>query len=65
VGDQDLKKTISKKGDSSMRSAVCQSTPAAIRSNPVISEFYHPKVDGEKPKKKALVTASRKQCNII
>ncbi len=48
-----------------MRSAVCQSTPAAIRSNPVISEFYHPKVDGEKPKKKALVTASRKQCNII
>ena len=58
-------KSISKRGDSALRSAIYQSTLAAVRGNPVISEFYHHKVDGGMPKKKALVAASRKQCHII
>ena len=64
-GKQRSHKSISKRGDSALRSAIYQSTLAAIRGNPVISEFYHRKVDGGMPKKKALVAASRKQCHII
>ncbi len=64
-GRQRSQKAISKRGDSSLRSAIYQSTLAAVRGNPVISEFYHRKVDGGMPKKKALVAASRKQCHII
>ncbi len=64
-GKQRTEKAISKRGDSSLRSAIYQSTLAAVRGNPVISEFYHRKVDGGMPKKKALVAASRKQCHII
>ena len=64
-GKQRSHKSISKRGYSALRSAIYQSTLAAIRGNPVISEFYHHKVDGRMPKKKALVAASRKQCHII
>ena len=64
-GKQRSQKSISKRGDSALRSAIYQSTLAAIRGNPVISEFYHLKVDSRMPKKKALVAASRKQCHII
>ena len=64
-GKQRSQKSISKRGDSALRSAIYQSTLAAVRGNPVISEFYHRKVDGGMPKKKALVAASRKQCHII
>ena len=64
-GKQRSQRSISKRGDSALRSAIYQSTLAAIRGNPVISEFYHRKVDGGMPKKKALVAASRKQCHII
>ncbi len=64
-GKQRSQKAISKRGDSALRSAIYQSTLAAVRGNPVISEFYHRKVDGGMPKKKALVAASRKQCHII
>ncbi len=64
-GKQRSKKSISKRGDSALRSAIYQSTLAAVRGNPVISEFYHRKVDGGMPKRKALVAASRKQCHII
>ena len=64
-GKQRSQKSISKRGDSALRSAIYQSTLAAIRGNPVIPEFYHRKVNGGMPKKKALVAASRKQCHII
>ncbi len=64
-GKQRSQKSISKRGDSALRSAIYQSTLAAVRGNPVISEFYHRKTDGGMPKKKALVAASRKQCHII
>ena len=64
-GKHRSEKAISKRGDASLRSAIYQSTLAALRGNPVISEFYHRKVDGGMPKKKALVAASRKQCHII
>jgi transposase len=64
-GKQRSRKSISKRGDSALRSAIYQSTLAAVRGNPVISEFYHRKVDGGMPKRKALVAASRKQCHII
>ena len=64
-GKQRSEKSISKRGDSALRSAIYQSTLAAVRGNPVISEFYRRKVDGGMPKKKALVAASRKQCHII
>ena len=64
-GKQRSQRSISKRGDSALRSAIYRSTLAAIRGNPVISEFYHRKVDGGMPKKKALVAASRKQCHII
>ena len=64
-GKQRSQKSISKRGDSALRSAIYQSTLSAVRGNPVISEFYHRKVDGGMPKKKALVAASRKQCHII
>jgi transposase len=64
-GKQRSQRSISKRGDSALRSAIYQSTLAAIRGNPVISEFYHGKVDGGMPKKKALVAASRKQCHIL
>jgi transposase len=64
-GKQRSQRSISKRGDSALRSAIYQSTLAAIRGNPVISEFYHRKVDGGMPKKKAMVAASRKQCHII
>ena len=64
-GKQRSQKSISKRGDSALRSAIYQSTLAAVRGNPVISEFYHRKVDGGMPKRKALVAASRKQCHII
>ena len=64
-GKQRSQRSISKRGDSALRSAIYQSTLAAIRGNLVISEFYHRKVDGGMPKKKALVAASRKQCHII
>ena len=59
-GKKRSEKSISKRGDSSLRSAIYQSTLAAVRGNPVISEFYCRKVDGGMPKKKALVVASRK-----
>ena len=62
---QRFQKSISKRGDSALRSAIYQSTLAAVRGNPVISEFYHNKVNGGMPKKKALFAASRKQCHII
>ncbi|MEM3860460.1 MAG: transposase [Candidatus Micrarchaeaceae archaeon] len=64
-GKQRSQKSISKRGDSALRSAIYQSTLAAVRMNPVISEFYHRKVDGGMPKKKALVAASRKLCHIM
>ena len=55
-GKQRSQRSISKRGDSALRSAIYQSTLAAVRGNPVISEFYHRKVDGGMPKKKALVS---------
>ncbi len=58
-------RSISKRGDSLLRSAIYMSTLSAIRSNPVLYEFYHRKIDGGMPKQKALVAASRKQCHII
>ena len=58
-------RSISKRGDPLLRSAIYMSTLSAVRYNPVISEFYKRKVDGGMPKKKALVAASRKQCHII
>ncbi len=58
-------RSISKRGDSLLRSAIYMSTLSAVRSNPVIHEFYHRKIDGGMPKQKALVAASRKQCHII
>ena len=64
-GKQRSQRAISKRGDSTLRSAIYQSTLAAVRSNPVISEFYCRKVDSGMPKKKALIAASRKQCHII
>jgi len=64
-GKQRSQKSISKRGDSALRSAIYQITVSAIRSNPVISQFYHRKVEGGIPKRKALVAASRKQCHII
>ena len=64
-GKQRSQSSISKRGDSALSSEIYRSTLAAIRGNPVISEFYHRKMDGGMPKKKALVTASRKQCHII
>ena len=64
-GKQISQRSISKRGDSTLRSAIYQATLATIRGNPVISEFYHRKVDGGIPKKKALVAASRKQCHIV
>lgn len=64
-GKQRSQRSISKRGDPALRSAIYQSTLAAVRGNPVISEFYHGKVSGGMPKKKALVAASRKQCHII
>jgi transposase len=64
-GKQRSQKSISKRGDSALRSAIYQSTVSAIRSNPVISQFYHRKVEGGMPKRKALVAVSRKQCHII
>ena len=53
------------RGLSQLRSALYQSTLVAIRVNPAISEFYHRKVGGGMPRKKAIVAASRKQCHII
>ena len=64
-GKQRSQRSISKRGDPVLRTAIYQSTLAAVRGNPVISEFYHRKADGGMPKKKALVAASRKQCHII
>ena len=64
-GKQRSQKAISKRGDSALRSAIYQSTVASLRGNPVISEYYHSKVNGGMPKKKALFAASRKQCHII
>ena len=62
---QRFQKSISKRGDSALRSAIYQSTVASLRGNPVISQYYHSKVNGGMPKKKALFAASRKQCHII
>jgi transposase len=64
-GKKRSERSISRRGDSLLRSAIYLSTVAPIRSNPVIYEFYHRKVDGGMPKQKALVAASRKQCHII
>ncbi len=64
-GKQRSHRSISKRGDSLLRKAIYMSTVLAMRINPVISEFYHRKVDGGMPKKKAIVAASRKQCHII
>ena len=64
-GKKRSERSNSKRGDTLPRSAICLSTLAAIRSNPVIYEFCHRKTDGGMPKKKALVAASRKQCPII
>ena len=59
-------RSISKRGDSMLRTAIYQSTLAATRCNPVISDYYHRLVDERgMPKKKALVAASRKMCHII
>ena len=63
-GKRRSQRAISKRGDPTLRSAY-QSALAAIRGNPVISEFYHRKVEGGMPRKKAMVAASRKQCHII
>ena len=64
-GKQRSQRAISKRGDPTLRSALYQSALAAIRGNPAISEFYHRKVEGGMPRKKAMVAASRKQCHII
>lgn len=65
-GKMRLEKSISKRGDPILRSAIYRSTLAAIRSNPVISEFYKRKTEIEKlSKQKALEAAPRKQCHII
>ncbi len=64
-GKMRLQKSISKRGDPLLRSAIYMSTIVAVRCNPVISEFYERKVGGGMPKQKALVAASRKQCHII
>ena len=64
-GKKRSERSISKRGDPLLRSAIYLSTLAAIRSNPVIYEFYHRKTDGGMPRQKALVAASRKQCHII
>lgn len=64
-GKQRSQRAISKRGDPTLRSALYQSALAAIRGNPAISEFYHRKIEGGMPRKKAMVAASRKQCHII
>ena len=65
-GKRRSERSISKRGDPLLRSAIYLSTLAAIRSNPVISDFYRRKTEIERvPKQKALVAASRKQCHII
>ena len=64
-GKKRSERSISKRGDPLLRSAIYLSTLAAIRSNPVIYKFYHRKTDGGMPRQKALVAASRKQCHII
>lgn len=58
-------RSISKRGDPVLRTAIYQSTLVAIRCNPVISEFYYRLVGRGMPKKKALVASSRKMCHII
>ena len=58
-------RSISKRGDSMLRTAIYQSTLVATRCNPVISDYYHRLVERGMPKKKALVAASRKMCHII
>ena len=55
TGKQRSQKSISKRSDSALRSALYQSTIAAIRGNPVISEFCHHKVDVECQRKKHLL----------
>ena len=64
-GKQRSQRAISRRGDPTLRSALYQSALAAIRGNPAISEFYHRKIEGGMPRKKAMVAASRKQCHII
>ncbi|EQD40151.1 transposase ISC1190, partial [mine drainage metagenome] len=58
-------RSISKRGDSMLRTAIYQSTLVATRCNPVISDYYHRFVERGMPKKKALVASSRKMCHII
>jgi len=58
-------RSISKRGDSMLRTAIYQSTLVAARCNPVISDYYHRLVERGMPKKKALVASSRKMCHII
>ena len=58
-------RSISKRGDSTLRTAIYQSALVATRFNPVISDYYHRLVERGMPKKKALVAASRKMCHII
>jgi len=58
-------RSISKRGDPMLRTAIYQSTVSAIRCNPVISDFYHRLTERGVPKKKALIASSRKMCHII
>ena len=48
---QRSQKSISKRGDLALRFAIYQSTLAAIREYPVLSELYQGKVVGGMPKK--------------
>lgn len=58
-------RSISKRGDQMLRTAIYQITLVATRCNPVISDYYSRLVKRGMPKKKALVASSRKMCHII
>ena len=58
-------RSISKRGDHMLRTAIYQSTLVATKHNPVISQYYNRLVERGMPRKKALVAASRKMCHII
>lgn len=64
-GKMRLEKSISKRGDPILRSALYLSAVGATRSNPVIRDFYQRKVREGMPKQKAIVAASRKMCHIV
>ena len=58
-------RTISKRGDPMLRTAIYQNTLVATRRNPVISQYYNRLVERGMQRKKALVAVSWKMYHII